>query len=187
MTRDMPHDDSAKMSYDQTEQSPGLLEHPSYEELEKKLTEAEQKIADCEDRLIRVQAEAANAARRAERDVGNAHKYALERFTGELLPIIDSLELCVSNIPTENNQTTQAVIEGVQLTLKMFLASLVKFGIQQVNPVSEAFNPEYHQAISMQVDAQFEAGTVISVLQKGYTLNQRLVRPALVVVAKSAE
>lgn len=187
MTRDMPHDDSANMSQDQKEQSPELLEHPSYEALEKKLTEAEQKATEYWDRLIRAQAEAENLARRTERDVSNAHKYALERFTNELLPIIDSLELCVNNVSADNNQTTKAVIDGVQLTLKMFLSALAKFGIQQVNPVAEVFNPEYHQAISMQVDVQFEAGTVISVLQKGYILNQRLVRPALVVVAKSAE
>lgn len=186
MSRDLQRDESINPS-DRPEESSELLEQSSYEALEKKLTEAEQKVSEHWDRIVRMQAEADNLARRTERDVGNAHKYALERFANELLPIIDSLELCVNNVPTDNNQATQAVIEGVQLTLKMFLSALTKFGVSQVNPVFEAFNPEYHQAISMQVDDTVAPGTVISVLQKGYTLNQRLVRPALVVVAKSAE
>lgn len=169
---------------DEEEQSPELLEHPAYEELEKKLTEAEQKATDYWNRILRMQAEADNLAKRAERDIGNAHKYALERFSNELLPIVDSLELCISN----SKDDKQAIVEGVELTLKMLLTVMNKFGIQQVNPVSEPFNPEYHQAISVQYDDNMEPGTVLSVLQKGYTLNQRLLRPALVIViAKSEE
>lgn len=187
MNRDMPREESDDTTRDETTQSSGFLEHPSYEELEKKLTEAEQKVAEHWERIVRMQAEAENMARRAERDVSNAHKYALDRFVNELLPIIDSLELCINNVPSESGQSAEAILAGVQLTCKMFVSALNKFGIQQVNPVSEVFNPEYHQAISMQLDTTVEAGTVISVLQKGYTLNQRLVRPALVVVAKSEE
>jgi len=187
MNNDLPSGEAVDGSSND-QRSSGLLDHPSYEELEKKLTEAEQKISEHWDRIVRMQAEADNLQRRAERDVSNAHKYALDRFVGELLPIIDSLELCINNnVSSDETGSAKAVIEGVQLTHKLFLSVLVKFGVQQVNPTKEPFNPEYHQAISMQQDDSVSPGSVISVLQKGYTLNQRLVRPALVVVAKIEE
>lgn len=160
-----------------------LLTHPPYEEILQKLDEAEQKANQYWERLLRMQAENENAARRTERDIANAHKYALEKFMNELLPIVDSLELCVSSAPSDASQ--QSVIEGVNLTLKMFYAALEKFGVKQVNPISEVFDPEHQQAISMQYDPSTPPGTVLSVLQKGYTLNNRLLRPALVVVAKA--
>jgi molecular chaperone GrpE len=162
------------------EKPEGLLTHPSQEELLKKLDEAEQKAEDYWNRILRMQAEAENAVRRNERDVVNAHKYALEKFVSELIPIVDSLELCVLN-------ETQSVVEGVSMTLKMFYTALEKFGVQQINPVSEPFDPAFQQAISVQEDDTVDPGTVISVLQKGYTLNGRLVRPALVVVSKTKE
>lgn len=158
----------------------------SYEELVQKLTESEQKSTQLWERVLRMQADSDNAARRNERDVANAHKYALEKFVGELLPIVDSLELCITSAPADNKPAV-AIVEGVDLTLKMFYAAMEKFGIKQINPINEAFDPEFQQAISMQYDPKAKPGTVISVLQKGYTLNNRLVRPALVVVAKSEE
>ena len=160
-----------------------LLSHPSYQELQRKLTEAEQKTDQYWERLLRMQAESENAARRAERDVANAHKYSLDRFINELLPIVDSLELCISNGANHDQEPAKSIIEGVNLTLKMFYNAMEKFGIKQVNPVSEPFNPEFQQAISVQDDPKVKPGTVISVLQKGYTLNDRLIRPALVVVS----
>lgn len=164
-----------------------LLSHPSYQELLTKLNEAEQKTNEYWERLLRAQAEIDNASRRNERDVANAHKYALEKFVNELLPIIDSLELCISQTTPEVKDSAGAVIEGVKLTLKMFYAAIEKFGVKQVNPVSEPFNPEFQQAISMQPGSGLAPGTVVSVLQKGYTLNGRLIRPALVVVAKDKD
>jgi molecular chaperone GrpE len=161
-----------------------LLTHPSMEELMQKLGEAEQKANENWDRLLRLQAEKDNMERRVERDVANAHKYGLEKFANELLPIVDSLELSTTH-NKEGDEHTKAVIEGVNMTLKMFYAALEKFGVKQVNPVGEPFDPEFQQAISMQVDPNVKVGTVISVLQKGYTLNNRLLRPALVVVSKS--
>jgi molecular chaperone GrpE len=158
-----------------------LLSSP--EEFQQQLGEAQQKINQYWERILRMQADMENAARRSERDIANAHKYALEKFALALLPVIDSLELCVSN-ETKNGNT---LIEGVNLTLKLFYGALEKFGIQQVNPQGESFNPEYQQAISMQYDPKMQAGLVISVLQKGYTLNNRLLRPALVVVSKTEE
>lgn len=164
-----------------------LLTELSHEELIQKLNETEQKTNEYWERILRMQAESENAVRRTERDVANAHKYALEKFVGDLLPIVDSLELCPTKVDGEMQKAAQPVIEGVELTLKMFYNTLEKFGVKQINPVSEVFDPEFQQAISMQEDPDVKPGTVISVLQKGYTLNNRLVRPALVVVAKGKE
>lgn len=172
---------------DQDDNNTGqLLTELSHEELIQKLNETEQKANENWEKLLRVQAETDNAARRAERDVANAHKYALEKFVNELLPIVDSLELSAASVPAEMQAAAKPVLEGVELTLKMFYSAMEKFGVQQVNPVGEAFNPELQQAISMQPSDE-KPNTVLSVLQKGYTLNGRLVRPALVVVSKAQE
>jgi len=160
-----------------------LLTHPEYEELLQKLDEAEQKANQHWDRIMRMQADSENVLRRNERDVANAHKYALEKFVSELLPIVDSLELCMTSVPASGQKAVAPVLEGVDLTLKMFYTAMEKFGVKQVNPVSEPFDPEFQQAISTQEDDSVKPGTVISVLQKGYTLNNRLIRPALVVVS----
>ncbi len=157
-----------------------LLEHPSYVDLQNKLTEAEEKATQYWDRLLRTQAETENMQRRAQRDVENAHKYALEKFITELLPVIDSLERSTSL--HEDHQ--HSVLEGVNLTLKMLYGVLEKFNIQQIDPLTQPFNPELHQAVSTQVDSTVPPNTVLNVLQKGYLLNNRLVRPALVVVSK---
>lgn len=164
-----------------------LLDHPSYQELMRKLDESEQKCNQYWERILRMQADSDNASRRTERDVANAHKYALEKFVTELLPIVDSLELCIASVPVDVEKVAEPIIEGVKLTLKMFYTAMEKFGIKQVNPVSEPFDPEFQQAISMEFSPKVKPGTVISVLQKGYTLNNRLIRPALVIVAKAAE
>lgn len=183
----MPHHQSDPESDNEKDQEKpqDLLSHPSYEELMQQLGEAEQKSNQYWERLLRMQAENDNLLRRTERDVANAHKYALEKFVGELLPIVDSLELCITSVPGEAEGVAKSVIEGVELTLKMFYAAMEKFGVKQINPVGEQFDPEFQQAISMQYDPAVKPGTVISVLQKGYTLNNRLVRPALVAVAKA--
>jgi molecular chaperone GrpE len=164
-----------------------LLSHPSYEELMKKLDETEQKMNEYWERVLRMQAEADNAARRFERDLANAHKFGIEKFIYELLPIIDSLELSITNVPNDTVGAAECMLEGINLTLKMFYTAMEKFGIKQVNPIAKPFDPEFQQAISMQVDPNVKPGIVISVLQKGYTLNKRLIRPALVVVAKEME
>ena len=166
-------------------QDSSLLEHPAYQELQQKLTEAEQKIEQYWDRVLRMQAEKDNLERRVERDISNAHKYALEKFATDLLPIMDSLELCLNTATSEQNESMRAFLDGVELTLKMFRSTLEKFGMAQVNPVGETFEPEFQQAISMQADAKLPPNTFISVLQKGYTLNGRLLRPALVTVSKA--
>lgn len=163
-----------------------VLSELTNDELIERLNQAEQKANDNWERALRSQAEVDNAVRRAERDVANAHKYALEKFVNELLPIVDSLELSAASVPPDMQVAAKPVLEGVELTLKMFYSAMEKFGIQAISPLGQPFNPEFEQAISMQESDQ-PAGTVLSVLQKGYTLNNRLVRPALVVVAKPKE
>lgn len=187
MPKDMPDNQSENAMNSNENKPTELLDHPSYEELLQKLDEAEQKANQYWERILRMQADNENAMRRSERDVANAHKYALEKFVSELLPIVDSLELCITSMPEDTQDDRGHVIEGVNLTLKMFYTAMEKFGIKQVNPVSELFNPEFQQAISMQYDPSVKSGTVLSVLQKGYTLNNRLLRPALVVVTKAEE
>lgn len=130
------------------------------------------------DDLIRAQAEMQNVRRRSERDVENAHKYALEKFVGELLPVVDNLERALA---AEDGQAS----EGIQLTLKSFVDVLGRFNVEPVDPAGEPFNPELHQAMSMVPNPDMENNTVLDVFQKGYTLNGRLVRPAMVVVVKN--
>ncbi|MEQ8289851.1 MAG: nucleotide exchange factor GrpE [Gammaproteobacteria bacterium] len=134
------------------------------------------------DLALRAQAEMENLRKRTTRDIENAHKYALEKFVNELLPIVDSLELGMS--AAEGKDDNKELLEGMQLTLKMFLSALEKFGVKQIAPEGEKFNPEQHEAVSMQEIEGKEAGTVVTVMQKGYELNGRLVRPAMVMVAK---
>jgi molecular chaperone GrpE len=150
-----------------------------------KLAQAEAKAAENWDLLMRSKAELENLRRRHERDIENAHKYALEKFSSELLPIIDSLEMGVLAAGSEG-ATLEQVKEGTELTLKMLLTSIDKFGIKAVHPEGEPFNPEFHQAMSMLESPEHDPNTVMTVMQKGYTLNERLIRPAMVVVSKTA-
>ncbi|NOY62167.1 MAG: nucleotide exchange factor GrpE [Gammaproteobacteria bacterium] len=156
---------------------------PSAEELLLALQEQQRKTAESMDQAIRARAEVENMRRRTERDVANAHKYALEKFALELLPIIDSLELGLAAVPSDEEATT-SVREGMELTLKMFQTALEKFSVSVINPQGESFNPEHHQAMSMQVSTDVEPNTVLAVAQKGYLLNERLLRPAMVVVSQ---
>jgi molecular chaperone GrpE len=153
-----------------------VLEHPSYKELEDKLTQAEQKSQENWDGFLRTKAELDNVQRRAEREISNAHKYALDKFASEILVIVDNLERSVEAKTTDH---------GIELTLKLFLEVLQKFGIIQVeNPVGKAFDPQQHMAVMTKEDANFGVNIVLEVVQKGYWLKDRLLRPALVVVAK---
>ena len=134
------------------------------------------------DKAVRAQAEMENLRKRAARDVENAHKYALEKFTNELLPIMDSLELGLSASVKAKN--LDDLCKGMKLTLEMFNTVMEKFGITMIEPKGEKFNPELHDAVSMQETDDSNSGIIIEVMQKGYTLNGRLIRPAMVVVAK---
>jgi len=154
--------------------------------LTEQLAQAERKAAENWDRAVRMQAEMENLKRRVQKDVENAHKFALENFARELLPVLDSLEL---GIQASTGEVTEVVKlrEGMELTLKQFHAALAKFNIEIIDPVGQAFNPECHQAMSMQATAQVDPNTILAVFQKGYALNGRLLRPAMVVVSKAIE
>jgi len=152
--------------------------------LQTKLAEAEAKADDNWDQLVRSRAEMENIRRRSERDLVNAHKYALEKFAQELLPVIDSMEMGVAAAMDENADVSK-LREGTEMTLKMFETAIEKFGIKGVHPKGEAFNPEHHQAMTMIDSVEHEPNMIIDVMQKGYLLNERLVRPAMVVVSSA--
>jgi molecular chaperone GrpE len=153
-------------------------------ELSKKLAVAEQKIKDQQDSVIRAKAEMENVRRRAALDVEKAHKFALDKFADGLLPVIDSMELAISHADKEDD-ALKPMIEGVELTLKSMLSTIEKFGLMPVDPIEQTFDPEKHQAMSMQVVDGVPANQVIAVMQKGYELNGRLIRPAMVMVSKA--
>jgi len=150
--------------------------------LMQELEEQKRIAAENLDKALRVQAELENMRKRTARDIEHAHKYSLERFVTDLLPVIDSMELGLS--ASENAADVTSLKEGMDLTFKMFTASLEKFGAKVINPQDEKFNPELHQAVTVLEAEGVASGHVISVMQKGYELNGRLVRPAMVVVAK---
>jgi len=153
-------------------------------ELSRKLAIAEQTIKDQQDSVIRAKAEMENVRRRATQDVEKAHKFALDKFAEGLLPVIDSMELAISHADQED-EALKPMIEGVELTLKSMLSTIEKFGLTPIDPVEQAFDPEKHQAMSMQVVEGVPANQVIAVMQKGYELNGRLIRPAMVMVSKA--
>ena len=136
------------------------------------------------DQLLRMQAELQNMRRRSERDVENAHKFALEKFSNELVPVLDDVERAFAATDA-SDESQMALREGLELTIKNFIGVFKKFNIECVDPKGEPFDAELHQAVSMQVNEDVEPGTVLDVFQKGYTLNHRLLRPAMVVVSKS--
>lgn len=151
--------------------------------LRAQLDESEAKVANQTDQLLRLQAEMENQRKRAQNDVTKAHKFALEKIALDLLPVKDSLEMGLLAATGEDAEPTK-IIEGSELTLKMLAQALEKYNIVEINPIDEKFDPEFHQAMSMQPVEGKEPNTVASVMQKGYTLNDRLIRPALVMVAK---
>lgn len=150
-------------------------------ELETYIAEADNREKDIQ---LRAQAEIQNIRRRAEQDVEKAHKFALEKFSKELLTVVDNLERGLNALDTAvTDEKTQALVDGVEMTHKEFISTLAKFGVEAVGVVGEAFNPELHQAISMQPAEGIEVNHISVVLQKGYTLQGRVLRPAMVMVA----
>lgn len=143
-------------------------------------------LADQRDSVLRAHAEVQNMRRRCEVDVEKAHKFALEKFAAEILIVMDNLERALTAVPDTAIEHVQGLCEGVELTLKNFLEILSKFNIVQHNPQGEPFDPQWHQAITMIVNTKVVPNTVIEVMQKGYSLHGRVIRPAMVVVAKGA-
>lgn len=160
------------------------LGHPSYESLEAQLTEAEQKLNDHWNEVMRARAEMENTRRRAAKDVESARKYALEKFTNDLLPVADSLGHALQ-CEYGDNQFAKSIHEGVDMTMNMLLQTLERYGVKQIDPVMGAvFDPLHHQAVSTEAMPDVAPNSVVRVLQKGYLLNERLIRPAMVIVAK---
>jgi molecular chaperone GrpE len=151
--------------------------------VEMMLEDARNKADEHWNELLRARADIENMRRRHSRDLENAHKHALDKFVNELLPIVDSLELGINASKTEQ-ATLDTVREGMDMTMKMLLGNIGKLGLEQISPEGEAFNPEMHQAVSMQPAEGVESNQVISVMQKGYSFNGRVIRPAMVVVSQ---
>lgn len=178
--------DQTKTQELKAEPEPKGIEHPEYQELQAKLTETENKLSDIMNEVLRARAEIENTRRRAEQDISKAHKFGLEKFALSLLPVVDSLEHGITSCDESNNDPKlKNIRNGMELTLKMFLDTLQKQNIQQIDPLGKDFNPELHAAMSIKEDANVKPNTVVQVLQKGYTINERLLRPALVIVAKT--
>lgn len=154
-------------------------------ELELALAAAQATVSDQKDSVIRAKAEVDNVRRRSAQDVEKARKFALEKFAAEMLTVVDNLERGLATIDAEAEEQ-KATFEGVNLTLQGLLSGLDKFGVKSVDPQDQPFNPELHQAMSMQEVEGVAPNTVIAVMQKGYELNGRLIRPAMVMVSKAA-
>lgn len=158
-------------------------EEPTIESLSEQIEALKTSAAEYLDRAVRAQAELDNVRKRTIRDIENAHKYALEKFVNELLPVLDSLELGIN--ASENIEDTSSLREGMELTMKIFCSSLEKSGVKSVEPQKgDKFNPDQHEAVTVQEVEDVESGAVTTTLQKGYELNGRLIRPAKVIVAK---
>ncbi|WP_293645539.1 nucleotide exchange factor GrpE [Thiolapillus sp.] len=162
----------------------GNGEDLSHEELGRLLEDVRSKADEHWDQVVRTRAEMDNLKKRHQRELENAHKYGLEKFVGELLGVRDSLELGFN--AAQENHDVEKLLEGTELTLKMLADAMNKFGVEQIDPEGEPFNPELHQAMGMVPTNDVPPNTVVNVVQKGYLLNGRLVRPAMVMVSQAA-
>ena len=154
--------------------------------LEAELAAAQATIEGQKDGVLRARADMENAKRRAEAEIDKARKFALEKFAGELLPVIDNLERALQVADAEN-EAVKPLLEGIEMTMKSFVSTVEKNGLTLVDPQGETFNPELHQAMSMQESADVAPNTVIAVMQKGYQINGRLLRPAMVMVSRAPD
>ncbi|MCX9568060.1 nucleotide exchange factor GrpE [Vibrio cholerae] len=152
-------------------------------QLEAALLVSEERVKEQQDSVLRARAEVENMRRRSEQEVDKARKFALSRFAEELLPVIDNLERAIQAADGEV-EAIKPLLEGVELTHKTFVDTIAKFGLKEIKPHGEVFNPEFHQAMSIQESAEHEPNTVMFVMQKGYELNGRVLRPAMVMVSK---
>ena len=167
----------------------GVIGEDTVPELQVELEDALKEVDRFKDLALRAEAEMQNVRRRAERDVENAHKFGLEKFISNLLPVVDSLEKAIEAVEKAEgieDSAAKAIIEGVGLCQKMLIDVLAKEGVAVVDPEGEPFDPNLHQAMTMVEAPDMEPGSVVAVVQKGYTLNGRLVRPAMVMVSREA-
>ena len=181
-----PDDENESQSVTEEESQAGVEGTEQVEEAEaaeEAVSELDQALAKANenwDRYLRTAAELENVRKRAARDVENAHRFALERFGKELLAVRDSLEM---GLAVAEKNSVEGLLEGSEATLKILTGTMHQFGIEEIDPAGEPFDPEFHEAISMQPSEDVEPGSVATVVQKGYSLNGRLLRPAMVVVA----
>jgi molecular chaperone GrpE len=185
--RNEPVEEELKESAEAAEQETSTAEDVSEDSPESETDALKAQVQEFQEQMLRSQAEMQNVRRRAEIDVEKAHKFALEKFVKELLPVADSLEKAVESTEGHEDAGEQvaSIREGVEMTLNLFMNSLKKFNVEQLDPVGEPFDPQKHEALSMVPAPDAEPNSVVSVVQKGYTLNERLVRPAMVMVAKA--
>ncbi len=169
-------------SHEENHEEPSLG-HPTYAVLEEQLTLAEQKAHENWEKSVRAIAELDNVRRRMEREVANAHKYGMEKLISALLPVVDSLEQALQ---LADKNADAAMHEGLELTMKLFLDVLQKFDVEPINPEGAVFDPQQHEAMSIQEVPGTPPNTVIAVFQKGYQLNDRVIRPARVIVSKKS-
>ncbi|KII76881.1 nucleotide exchange factor GrpE [Vibrio renipiscarius] len=165
------------------EESEQDVQEAKIAQLEAALLSSEAKIKEQQDSVLRAKAEVENMRRRTETEIDKARKYALNKFAEGLLPVIDNLERAIAAADAEH-EAVKPLFEGVELTHKTFVDTIAKFGLKEINPEGETFNPEFHQAMSIQESPDHAANTVMFVMQKGYELNGRVIRPAMVMVAK---
>ncbi|MEX6662407.1 MULTISPECIES: nucleotide exchange factor GrpE [Pseudomonas] len=156
----------------------------SQDDLATRVQVLEEQLKAAQDQSLRVAADLQNVRRRAEQDVEKAHKFALEKFASDLLPIVDSLERGL-DLSNSDDESIRPMREGIELTLKMFYDTLKRYNLEAIDPHGQPFNAEHHQAMAMQESADVEPNSVLKVFQKGYQLNGRLLRPAMVVVSKA--
>ncbi len=171
----------------EAEPSASATEGGDADSLESQLALLTEQLADAKEDQLRVQAEMQNLRRRAERDVESAHKFGLEKLINGLLPVLDNLDRAIGAVPEESadNEGVKALLEGVELTRKTATDVLTRFSVEVLEPFGEPFDPQFHEAMTMVPSATAEPNSVVDVLQKGYTLNGRLLRAAMVVIAKA--
>lgn len=177
------HDEDLGEELSEEAHAEPALSHPSYVALEEQLTLAEQKAHENWEKSVRALAELDNVRRRMEREVANAHKYGMEKLISALLPVVDSLEQALQ---LADKSSDPAMHEGLELTMKLFIDVLQKFDVKQIDPMGMAFDPQQHEAMSIQEIPGTPPNTVIAVFQKGYQLSDRVIRPARVIVSKNS-
>jgi len=166
------------------ETNEGAKPEGSCDDLNAQIEALKAEAATARDQALRAAAEMQNIRRRAEQDVEKAHKFALDRFAGDIVNVADNLERALTTVD-KADEKQKAIGEGIELTLKSLVDTLAKHGVQQINPLGEPFNPQQHEAIAMVPNPSMEPNSVMDVMQKGYLLNGRVIRPARVVVTKA--
>jgi molecular chaperone GrpE len=181
MTKKQDQDESVEKIEDENIET--TTQEPQPDDLQTQLEEAQQSTKDNWDKVLRAQAEMENLKRRNAKDLENAHKFALDGFVKALLEVKDSLMMGLKTAQ-EESASVESITKGLEMTDKVFTSTLEKFGVETINPKGEAFNPEFHEAVTMISMPDQESNSVLEVIQAGFTLNGRLVRPAMVIVVQ---